>query len=370
MTLDELTRHEQVIAAGKEQFVKVGMALIAIRDQRGYKLRGFETFEEYCEKQHGFTRRQGYRLMEAAEVAKDPDVSQWVTPANERQARALSEAIKQDGKEAVVERIRKALDTKNPEQALSDLVREHREAKKTSAPRYEPHEDAQPDDPPQAQTTRVLPALAPAPARAPFDWSSHAISCTDSEESILRSIMALYLGGARFDWDCTYSEGKLWDGVPGPLRKSDLTPNRTDVEQADARQLPTAPKSLDSIFFDPPHVAKDTNRKDGRLGIIEKRFSGYKSMEELWRFYREALHEFYRVLRPGGVVAVKCMDVISGGKFYASSVTLINDAIQIGFDLAYQFVLYHEGHGMMSPNMQNQQNPRHNHCYYLVLVKK
>jgi hypothetical protein len=64
------------------------------------------------------------------------------------------------------------------------------------------------------------------------------------------------------------------------------------------------------------------------------------------------------------------MDVISGGKFHASSVEIINRARKLGFYLAYVFVLYKIGTGMMSPNMEKQQNPRHNHTFYVILKKK
>lgn len=85
----ELADCESVIERGLETFVEVGQALLRIRDNRLYRESG--TFEEYCQERWQMERRHAYRLMDAASVVEN--VSNWTqtAPANEAQARPLTE---------------------------------------------------------------------------------------------------------------------------------------------------------------------------------------------------------------------------------------------------------------------------------------
>src|SRR5581483_5974774 len=80
----------------KQTFVEVGTALDTIRAGRLYRA-AFPSFEAYLRQRWGFSRATAYRMMEAAEVAKN--LSQVETniftasapvPANVAQAQALS----------------------------------------------------------------------------------------------------------------------------------------------------------------------------------------------------------------------------------------------------------------------------------------
>lgn len=84
-----LDQYEATITQGLKTYHEVGMALLAIRDQKLYRAT-HETFEAYCQTRWGFERRHAYRLMDAAEVAEH--VSNWTQtpPENEAQARLLT----------------------------------------------------------------------------------------------------------------------------------------------------------------------------------------------------------------------------------------------------------------------------------------
>lgn len=71
MSKDELDEAEAVVRAGSETYVTVGRALMAIRDGKGYRLRGYNTFEAYLDGVWDMRRRQGYRLISAAQVVLD-----------------------------------------------------------------------------------------------------------------------------------------------------------------------------------------------------------------------------------------------------------------------------------------------------------
>lgn len=126
MDIMALERNERIINEGKDTFVKVGLALLEIREKRGYKLRGFDNFESYCDSQFGFSRRHAYRLMDAAETVIDiKSVSPGVTIESERQARAVQEM----GKKNFIEKAQAALATSEPAKALTKVFHDHREQK-------------------------------------------------------------------------------------------------------------------------------------------------------------------------------------------------------------------------------------------------
>ena len=62
-----LQYNEQVIQDGLETYMKVGYALMEIRDNRLYR-KEFKTFEEYCHKKWDKTSRWAQRMMKASEV--------------------------------------------------------------------------------------------------------------------------------------------------------------------------------------------------------------------------------------------------------------------------------------------------------------
>lgn len=199
------------------------------------------------------------------------------------------------------------------------------------------------------------------------NWSSYSVTVGYTDAEIIKSIIALHNKGLPFDCDPTYSKGVFWEGLPRPKYKFDLMPQIAEVQQADARALPLDSSSLNSLMFDPPFVLKDVTDRTP-TGKIESRFSAYKTFAELLCFYREAVIEFGRVLRPGGILAFKCQDTISGGKQHWSHVEVYNMARAYGFIGKDLYILV-RNNVLWSPNMKNQQHARKTHCFYWVFKK-
>lgn len=91
LTSDELQRLgelEQVVETGLTVFVKVGNALLEIRDSRLYRQQ-FPTFEAYCRERWGMSRFYAHRIIDAAEVANNL-LPIGNIPATESQARPLT----------------------------------------------------------------------------------------------------------------------------------------------------------------------------------------------------------------------------------------------------------------------------------------
>lgn len=62
-----LQYNEQIIKDGLETYMKVGYALMEIRDNRLYR-KEFKTFEEYCQEKWGRSRRWANQIIKASEV--------------------------------------------------------------------------------------------------------------------------------------------------------------------------------------------------------------------------------------------------------------------------------------------------------------
>lgn len=86
----EMADLEQQIETDSKAFQRVGQALIRIHEGRGYRLRGYKTFEAYCQARWDFTDRQGRRLITAAQTAAKVKEATGFEPASESVARVLA----------------------------------------------------------------------------------------------------------------------------------------------------------------------------------------------------------------------------------------------------------------------------------------
>jgi hypothetical protein len=93
LTLAEISRLgelEAVVETGLTVFVKVGNALLEIRDSRLYRQQ-FPTFEAYCKERWGLKQSRAYQLLDAAVVVGNLQSSTIVElPKTESQARPLT----------------------------------------------------------------------------------------------------------------------------------------------------------------------------------------------------------------------------------------------------------------------------------------
>lgn len=97
ITKTELTDLEKRVRVGLASFLDVGLALKAIKERNGFRLRGFEDFNAYCEKTFQFSERNGYRLIAAAETAQSVKKQIGETPKNEASARVLKDVVNVPG---------------------------------------------------------------------------------------------------------------------------------------------------------------------------------------------------------------------------------------------------------------------------------
>jgi hypothetical protein len=187
---------------------------------------------------------------------------------------------------------------------------------------------------------------------------------SDNQHEILGNIATLYNNGAGFDVDATYSTGGFYQhGVAEPTHKFDLVPQRDGVVQADCRNLPLDSASVGSLVFDPPFI-----HAAGKASTIGNRFADLPYQHNLRALYLGAMVEFYRVLRPKGVLVFKCQDIVESGKQVMNHCLIWEMATRLGFVELDLFILT-AGHRIIGHNHGVQQHARKFHSYFWVFEK-
>ncbi len=91
MSMERLLKLETLIARNQESFYKIGKALKEIRDNRLYKQALFESFETYARERWDMGKSHAYRLIKFYEVIYNLSPIGDKLPANESQARPLTQ---------------------------------------------------------------------------------------------------------------------------------------------------------------------------------------------------------------------------------------------------------------------------------------
>jgi SAM-dependent methyltransferase len=196
-------------------------------------------------------------------------------------------------------------------------------------------------------------------------------SISYDEQEILQNILKLHCEGS-IELDPTYSKGNFYKGnFDKPIYKFDLYPQLDDVKEANCENLPLEDESITTMIFDPPFLA--TTGKSLKIendsNKINKRFGVYPNEKLLHQFYLNSLKEFYRILKPNGILIFKCQDKISSSKQYLSHVFIINEAEKLGFYSKDLFILLAKQRIVANWQLKNQKNARKFHSYFIVFEK-
>ena len=197
-------------------------------------------------------------------------------------------------------------------------------------------------------------------------------SLSFNQQEIIQNIISLYIPSKQIDLDPTYSKGIFYKNspFPAPELKFDLYPQVEGVIQADCRNLPLDNQSINSIMFDPPFLATTgpSLNSSQNNNLINKRFGVYHNEQALHQMYWDSLKEFWRILKPEGILIFKCQDKVSSGKQYMTHVYTMNMAEEIGFYTLDLFVLGVESR-LVADWQMNQKHARKFHSYFLVFQK-
>ncbi len=313
------------------------MALKEIRDQRLYR-QHFETFEEYCIRRWELSRPRAYALCAASEVVDglSPIGDIRLLPENEAQARPLTRLKAAEHRQRAWE------------MAVSTATAEKRRV--------------------TARDTEDAVRRLNGNGHIGLAGADSTRSVYESQDDILRAIQRLHCPFG-YEVDATYGNGGFWERHRRPRLCFDLIPVAPFVTRGDFRKLPLANGSLRSVVLDPPFL---TYVKPGKMGIMNGRFSGYWTYDELMDDYFAAIREAFRILKRKGVMVFKCQDAVHNHalQFTHGLVWLL--AEQQGFRLKDLFVLIaaHRLPTRAAPHgRQTQYHARVFHCYFLVFQK-
>jgi hypothetical protein len=189
------------------------------------------------------------------------------------------------------------------------------------------------------------------------------------EQQIIRDILLLHGNGNYIDCDPTYSKGNFYKkGLPIPRYIFDKYPQSDNVLQAESNNLPLANETCNIIMFDPPFVMSRQGYNGEKCsGIISNRFTSFRSWKDLKIMYSSSLKEFFRILKPNGIVIFKCQDAVDAGNIFTHC-WVMQQAVELGFYPKDLFILLSK-HRIVDKSKQ-QRHARKYHSYFWVFQKK
>lgn len=179
---------------------------------------------------------------------------------------------------------------------------------------------------------------------------------------IFPKILQLYVPKHSVVADVTFGRGVFWRKVQKGAYRMRATDLKTGT---DFRTLPYRTRSIDALVLDPPymHGGARTVKKslDEPYNVNARKEEGCQEILEL---YFAGVREAYRVLKPKGILVVKCQDQIESGKQWWFHKMLMN---LDGFTCVDLFILVQPMTPISShPHWTKQYHARKNHSYFLV----
>lgn len=171
-----------------------------------------------------------------------------------------------------------------------------------------------------------------------------------------------YLNADDHVLDPTFGRG-LWWTVWQPKH---LTVHDLRIDGTDFRDLPYDDATFDAVAFDPPYVSVG-GRKTTTIPDMHDRFGltdAPTSPAGVQELINDGLTETTRVLRPKGVLLVKCQDYISSGKLWPGTHLTLNHAFTLNLNLIDR--LEHIGRPRPQPAGRRQVHARRNLSTMLI----
>lgn len=193
-----------------------------------------------------------------------------------------------------------------------------------------------------------------------------------TNDEVFPQVLALHVPKGSLVADVTYGKGVFWKNI----RSSDYELRATDLSMGvDCRSLPYANDAFDCVVFDPPYM----HTPGGTAHQGHQNFEQYyynngtnhstkKYHEAVLDLYFGGSKEAFRVLRPGGVLIVKCQDEVCANRQRLTHVEIINELYGMGFEMVDLFVVVRNNRPGVS-RVLKQVHARKNHSYFLVFRK-
>lgn len=166
-----------------------------------------------------------------------------------------------------------------------------------------------------------------------------AVNGTNAD--LFRQVARLHIHDGDLVADVTFGRGSFWtrtDTTRFRLLASDLEPRKADVVATDFRALSYRTGSIDVVVLDPPYAHQPELH-----ATAARQYNGASAAgllhDGIMDLYREGMAEAGRVLRPGGLLMVKCQPEIESGRPNWSDVEVHDIAIGLGMTALDRFTL-------------------------------
>jgi hypothetical protein len=176
--------------------------------------------------------------------------------------------------------------------------------------------------------------------------------------------------------DCTFNTGKMWRGIRDVyhVMTSDIDPSYGTDFVGDFRVLSSiVDRQFDVLVFDPPHLplASASENSSGiwreQYGLTDDADSG-RDGDNVSQLFRPFFHEAAQVLRPGGVVFCKMVDMVHNHRYQWQHIDLILAARMEGMTPCDMLVKIDPcGGNLKSSKWKNVHHLRRNHCFWIVV---
>ncbi len=193
-----------------------------------------------------------------------------------------------------------------------------------------------------------------------------------TNDEVFPQVLALHVPKGSIVCDVTYGKGVFWKGIDTAayeLRATDLT---TGV---DCRRLPYGDSMIDCVVFDPPYMHTPGGTAHQNHQHYEHYYNNNgtshtskKYHEAVLDLYFEGSKEAFRVLKPNGILIIKCQDEVCANKQRLTHVEIINELLQMGLAVVDLFVVLRNNKPGVS-RVLKQVHARKNHSYFLVFRK-
>jgi hypothetical protein len=172
---ERLQRLENQVREGLKAFVAIGSALKEIQESKLYRIREFETFDEYCLQEWQISRRRAYQLIDASKVVDN--IKDCPQLPNEAQTRVLQKLPPEKQREVWEETI-KETPQKITAKDLEEKVKAHLDSSPHDADTAENDPVPSQNKPPQTESKKK-------PRNVSVSLSNETIALINSLKSVL-----------------------------------------------------------------------------------------------------------------------------------------------------------------------------------------
>lgn len=198
---------------------------------------------------------------------------------------------------------------------------------------------------------------------------------TSDNSEVFPHILRLHVKKGAKVADVTYGKGVFWKNIS----KNEYQLLPTDIKTGiDCRKLPYPNGEIDCVVLDPPYM-EGLYRKDdsfagnGTHSSFREHYSNGDRPPELDNKWHDAVIELYvraaieakRVLKPNGILIVKCQDEVSAGIQRLTHVEIIMNLVNLGYYPKDLFIMIRRNKPGVT-RVISQIHARKNHSYFLV----